>query len=170
MDDDTLDDSWIKAFKKLESDYDDFYKEAPTAAEMCFIYVNASNNVESVRKENFLLNNSNLSREDLISLIKNNQTMSGKKYKLISLAKYNITVSPEDVLHMLEMDDQTGQDYLTCERYLDQISFSDTVCVFQDVNALFFIFYEERTKTKKKGNTRRIIFKSNSRKTKRKRA
>ncbi len=96
--------------------------------------------------------------------------MSGKKYKLISLAKYNITVSPEDVLHMLEMDDQTGQDYLTCERYLDQISFSDTVCVFQDVNALFFIFYEERTKTKKKGNTRRIIFKSNSRKTKRKRA
>ena len=61
MDDDTLDDSWINAFKKLESDYDDFYKEAPTAAEMCFIYVNASNNVESVRKENFLLKSTPLS-------------------------------------------------------------------------------------------------------------
>ena len=79
MDDETLDDSWIKAFKKLESEYDDFYKEAPTAAEMCYIYVNASNDVESVRKENFLLNNSMISRADLIGLIKSHQAVNGKK-------------------------------------------------------------------------------------------
>ena len=170
MDDDTLDDSWIKAFKKLESEYDDFYKEAPTAAEMCYIYVNARNNVESVKKENFLLNDSCIPREDLITMIKNHQTVSGKKYKLISIAKYNITIAPQDVIHMLDMDDDAGEDYLTCEKYLNQIGFSDTVCVFQDVNALFFVFYEDRPKPKRRGDTRRIVFKTNTRKTKRKRA
>ena len=34
-----LDDAWLTEFYKLESEYNDFYKEIPRSAEVCFIYL-----------------------------------------------------------------------------------------------------------------------------------
>ena len=137
-----LDNSWITKFKEEEENYNDFYKEKPTSVKLYFMYVNRENLIEFIKTETILLNNeAKIEKNYLISIIKKNQICHNIKYKLLSLLKFNINIEPLEVL-----DINTSQNnYLTIEKYLHDIHFEDTVCIFQDINSLFFIFYEPNT-------------------------
>ena len=66
-----LDNSWIEQFKEEDSEYNNFYKEKPTSVKLCFMYINKEKEVEFIKKETILLNNnSDIEKNDLISLIK----------------------------------------------------------------------------------------------------
>ena len=151
-DDMNIDDKWLRDFKEQEKDYNDFYKEKPTSINLYFIYVNNQNVVEFFKNDKYLLNQEHIAKSDnailqkdvLLSIIKKNISLNGRNYKLISLLKFNLDVEPEDIINMT-LDKQNGSDYLSSEKEIKDIVFYDTICIFQDINSLFFVYQDRLT-------------------------
>jgi hypothetical protein len=61
---------------------------------------------------------------------------------LLSLLKFNLDIDPEDVIS-LAIHKMDGSEYLSSESVLRDIVFNDTVCIFQDINSLFLVYYEK---------------------------
>ena len=94
--DDELDVSWIEMYKNLEKDFDDFYKEKPENIQMFFLYVNLNDELETVNTNNYILDTkSNIPKDQLINVIRENRQKNGKKYRLKNLIKYNVTIDPK---------------------------------------------------------------------------
>lgn len=170
-DSDFLDESWVLQFKKEENDYNDFYMEMPTSIKLYFMYVNNENSIEIVKTEQFLLDDQGkITKEQLISIIKNQQIFYNTNYKLLSLLKFNINIHPLDVVsNTYSLSDD--KNYLSVEHYIQDIQFQDTVCILHDLNSLFFIFMERNENNKtSKNQTKKITINTNFRKTNKKRA
>jgi hypothetical protein len=167
--DDDIDDSWIKEFKKQEDIYNDFYKEETNSIKLFFLYVNASKTLESVKSDSLILEGEGVvTKDQLVSLIKDNQRNNSVRYRLLSLIKFNIDVEPNEVMSFIEGDDSNSNSFTTSEKYLNDIKFQDTICMLQDLNSLFFVFYEDK-RERSQSTTKKITFHSGMRKTRRKR-
>jgi len=164
-DDDT---TWIDKLSEAENLYNDFYKEEVLSITIYVLYVNKNNEVAHTQRERCLLQEKNvLSRDTIFSFIKRYQKKGEIKYKLLSLLRYNIGLDPTEINDFLTEDiasDMNLGRFITSEKYLNDIHYEDTIHMFQDLNALYFIFYEERDKTNKdhdgehnQSHTRRII-------------
>jgi len=170
-DTETIDESWVNQFKEEEEAYDDFYKEKVDNITLFFLYVNKEKELESISKEPYLLEEEEglITKDQLVSLIKKrqekhfNDNNNTKKYKLISLYRYNPCLDSEDVNSFIERnDDDNNNNFFFPERYLNDIVFNDTITIFQDLNSLFFIYYEKEVRTENNNNnnnntTRKII-------------
>jgi hypothetical protein len=153
-----LDVSWIERYKELEKDYDDFYKEKPENIEMFFLYVNQDSELETINTTTYILDLAGcIPRDNLINIIKEHRHKNGKKYNLKNILKYNITLEPEDVIHMLSVDNQEGRVFVTQESYNRDIHFADTVCILQNLNSLYFIFNETLLKSRRQHEVTRKI-------------
>jgi hypothetical protein len=149
-----LDDSWITQFKTEENEYNNFYKETPVSVKLYFMYVNKENIIEIVKTEHYLLNTEGkIKKENVVSIIKK---QGNTKYKLLSILKFNIDIEPEDVISNTCGDLNTHDNtYLSVEQYIQDIHFKDTVCIFHDINSLFFIFVERNDLMITSHNTRK---------------
>tara|TARA_Y100000768_G_C23962573_1_gene676137 strand:+ start:884 stop:1558 length:675 start_codon:yes stop_codon:yes gene_type:complete len=153
-----LDDEWLDKLKSIESDYNDFYKKNTENIELYFFYLNTNNEVETINKIQYILdNNSKISKNNIVKIIKENQNKNNKKYYLKYLVKYNITIDPEEIQHLLNVDNYEGKNYMSQETYNRDIYFSDSISILQDLNALYLIFSEINKKTSI--NTRKINIK-----------
>jgi len=142
-----INNKWLKEIKDTEKDYNDFYKEKPTSIKIYYLYVNKENEVSFCKTETYLLHTTNvkyatLNKDTLITIIKKNSFSNNINYKLISLLKYNLDIDPEDVIS-LSIHKMDGSEYLSSESVLRDIVFNDTVCIFQDINSLFLVYYEK---------------------------
>jgi len=157
--DEIIDTDWIEKLSQEEELYNDFYKEPVCAIKLYLLYVNKDNELQHIKHERYLLPENNvLSRDTIISFIKRYQQKGQIKYKLLSLLRYNIELEPTEITDFLNEDMKLNLGrFIQSEKYLNDIHYADTIHMFQDLNALFFIFYEESEK-KKKDHTRRIIF------------
>ena len=195
----SIDESWVNEFKEEEEEYNDFYKEKVDNITLFFLYVNKEKELESISKEPYLLEDENglITKDQLVTIIKkrqekhlndtinnnnNNNNNSNtnnhlknniKKYKLISLYRYNPCLDSEDVNSFIERNDYNklneneneneNENFFFPEKYLNDIVFDDTITIFQDLNSLFFIYYEKEIKpennnnTNNNNNTRKII-------------
>tara|TARA_Y100000741_G_scaffold96121_1_gene71412 strand:- start:492 stop:1028 length:537 start_codon:yes stop_codon:yes gene_type:complete len=145
-----LDVSWIEMYKDLEKNYDDFYKEKPENIEMIFLYINQESKLETINTTTYILDlNGSIPKNNLINIIKEHRYKNGKKYSLKNILKYNITLEPEDVIHMLSVDNKEGEAFLSQESYNRDICFADTVCILQNLNSLYFIFNETLSKSQR---------------------
>ena len=144
--DEILDTNWLDEFKAAERDYNEFYKEPVTSIRIYLIYVNKHNEIVNIHDDKCLLNAKGvLNRESIISLIKQNQMLFSVHYKLISLLKYNIDLEPTDINDFLKEDfNLSNKRFIHSEKYLENIQFQDSIRMFQDLNALFFIFNEDK--------------------------
>ena len=182
-DTETIDESWVNQFKEEEEAYDDFYKEKVDNITLFFLYVNKEKELESISKEPYLLEEEEglITKDQLVTLIKKrqenqekqfNDNNNTKKYKLISLYRYNPCLDSEDVNSFIERNDDENENknnnknnnnnFFFPERYLNDIVFNDTITIFQDLNSLFFIYYEKEVRTENNNNnnnntTRKII-------------
>jgi hypothetical protein len=154
--DEILDTSWIDDFKKTERIYNEFYKEPVKSINIYLMYVNKENELEHIHSDKCLLNeNGLLKREIIISFIKRYQLLFSIHYKLLSLLKYNIDLEPTDIKDFtLEDVTLSNKRFIHSERYLEDIHYNDSIHMFQDLNALFFLFYEEKPATM--NNTKRV--------------
>jgi hypothetical protein len=151
-DDLIIDDKWLKQEQK----YNDFYREKPTSINLYFIYVNNQNVVEFFKNDTYLLNQDQaqdqeqqspdaiLQKDVLLSIIKNNISLNGRNYKLVSLLKFNLDVEPEDIINW-KLEKKNGSDYLSSEKEIKDIVFYDTIGLFQDINSLFFVYQDKLT-------------------------
>uniref|UniRef100_A0A6C0CNN4 Uncharacterized protein n=1 Tax=viral metagenome TaxID=1070528 RepID=A0A6C0CNN4_9ZZZZ len=161
MEDFELDNNWIKKLERIERKYDLFYKDKQESIDIHSLFIK-NNEIIRTSREKMFIEDGKLSRDALIYFIKNNRKLNNVTYKLDSILKFNLTISPEDVVN-----DYWDNNYLTQERYMSDIEFSDTISVFQDINTLFILFsYPIRSNR----NTKKVyITNTYNRKTRRKR-
>lgn len=167
---DKLDDNWIIDFENKDKLYQDFYKDDNYFTNINFIYVNQENEIEKIISENFIMSTPNyITREEIIGILKKKSfnCENNKKYTLLSLLKYNISLNVEDVTTFLKVKSYSD-DFLISIKNIDTIKFDKTINMFQDLNDLFFIFYEKSDKKEIKNITKRVYFKSKYNKTIRK--
>jgi len=177
-----LNDDWIVNFENTDNLYKDFYKDDMFYTNIHFIYINTNNEIEKMKNETFLLSTPNhIKYEEILRILKKNNTNNdeSKKYSLLSILKYNISLNTEEIIPFLKCDLQDleyyNQKFLTSIKNIDKVYFEKTITMFHDLNDLFFLFYEKKTQeTQKQGynqnqnqeqkhphnNTKKVYFKS----------
>jgi hypothetical protein len=145
MEDEDLDLTWVNQHKDEEILYKDFYKEKVTSIKLTFIHVNLENTVTHIGNDIFFLETSGLINKDyLISLIKTHKTYKNTLYNFNSLYKFNIDINSEEINNYIADNDvDYSSRFFSQEKYLNNIYFKDTINIFQDLNTLFFVFYEK---------------------------
>lgn len=164
---DELDCSWINEFEKNEIEYASFYKEQIEALKINYIYVDKHNVIDNIHQESIIIENGKLDREKIIEIIKKNKKKNNIDYKLISILKYNITLEPEHIKNYI--NDDLNDDFLSKVDILQDIHFKDSINLFQDLNCLYIVFCDKRTRENKNKITKRIILSLLSKKKKTKR-
>ena len=100
----------------------------------------------------------------MIKVIKENEKLDKRKYKLISILVYNLTLKHEDLKNFLKNSD--NYNFMTNLKNIDDYGLESSINCLQNINTLFILFNED---TKKIGNnTRRIKFSLLQGKTRRK--
>tara|TARA_B110000483_G_scaffold225788_1_gene285793 strand:+ start:5406 stop:5882 length:477 start_codon:yes stop_codon:yes gene_type:complete len=140
-------------------EYSNFYKKDVENIELFFLYVNSANEIELVNKIDYLLTNKKkIPKKNIIKIVKDNEFKNNKKYKLSHIIKYNLTIDPEDIVHMLEADNKEGYNFISNESYRNDIYFSDSIRMLEDINSLYIIFTEAVQNNNK---SRKIKYTSN---------
>ena len=138
----TIDTRWLDEFKKNEQVYQDFYTEPVHSITLFFLYVNPQNEMEHIHTDLCLLTESGLlKREVIISYIKRYEMLNHIKYKLRTLLRYNINLEPAEINTFVNQTDHSPR-FFSSEKYLNDIRYEPTIHMFQDLNALYFIFHE----------------------------
>jgi hypothetical protein len=113
-----------------------------------------------------------ISHEEILEILKKNTTDNDKRYSLLSILKYNISLEPEDI--KLYLNNRSNEEYLSIIKNIDTIVFNKSVNMFHDLNDLILIFYEKTLELKKhdaNNSTKKIYLRclSNNKKTIKKR-
>ena len=141
-----IDNTWVDSYKTAEEDYNVFYNEKVSTIKVVNLYIDTENNVVNVTNDVLKLSSeSMIPREQLLAMIKSNKIAnSSSKYKLFSLVRYNINILPAEVEDFITNSNPEvyNQRFLTVENYIRDIYYSDTISIFQDINALYMIFKE----------------------------
>jgi len=162
-DDEILDTSWLKKFKKTENRYNHFYKEPLTSVRLYLLYIDKNKTLTSVDTIRCALDeNNSLKRDRLIALIKYYQLRAGINYKLNSLLRYNIDLNPDEINNYINEVNASGL-FLKAEKYLEDIHYNDSIQMFQKLNALYFIYFEDTHAST--GQTKKITLTEGKKKT-----
>ena len=163
-----LNNDWINKFDKTDNLYKDFYKDNLYYINIDFIYINKKNEIEKIKQESILLSVQNyITRDELIGILKRNTFDNNIKYSLMSILKYNITLDPDEIKNFLLSDDTTDYNdkFLIINKHIDTIKFEKTINMFQDLNNLFIIFYENPKENKTSNvntTTKKVYIKKNA--------
>ena len=143
-----LNDDWIEKFDKTDKLYQDFYKDDLYYIKLKIVYINRNNELEKIKQESFLMSKPNfISREEILQILKKNLFEDNRNYSLLSILRYNITLDSDDVKDYIYLSKQE-RNFLSIVKNIDAISFDKTINMFQDLNDLFFLFYEKSTELK----------------------
>lgn len=162
-----FDTSWILEFEETDKKYNDFYTEPIESVKLFILYVSKNNHLFHIKKDIASLENGCLPKDLLIKILKKYMQYNGKKYRPISILKYNINLEPEDV--EIYIKDDRNFNFLNIEKKIDTIYFDDTITLFQNINSIYIIFHESWRSWYNKTKKIYIKNKKNHRKTKNKR-
>ena len=156
-----LDDNWIHAFEETDKIYEEFYKDDLYHVNIRVIYVNRNNEIEKIKHETLLLTKPNyVTREDIIRILKSNVIDNARRYELLSILRYNITLEPDEVQSYLVGHDKS---FLSVIKQIDAVSFDKSISMFHDLNDLIFVFYEmDKRITIKRSTTKKIYLDTSS--------
>ena len=168
-----LNNEWIRKFDETDQLYKDFYKDDIYYTNLNIIYLNNDNEIEKIKQESFLLSQCNyITTEEIIQILKENMTDQSKKYSLLSILKYNITLNPENIMSYLSPDysiNSNSNDFLTSINHIMPITFEKSISMFHDLTDLIIIFYDKSVKTSRAHNvTKKIVLRSKHKNTHRK--
>ena len=152
-DEELEDTSWMDLLEKEEEDYKSFYKENVDIVKIFYTYVDSDNKIYNVKKDNLLIENNKINRDELIYILKKNKQNNNKNHKLISVLQYNIDLEPEDVLNYLKQKEKYN--FLTIVSKINDILWNDTINIFKNLNSLHIVYYEE---PKKKLSTTKKVY------------
>ena len=159
-----LNNEWIRKFDETDKLYKDFYKADIYYTNLNIIYLNSENEIEKIKQESFLLSRCNyITIEEIIQILKENMSEQSKKYSLLSILKYNITLNPENIMSYLSHDPSThNTDFLTSINHITPITFEKSIHMFHDLTDLIIIFCDKSVKSCSHNNvTKKIVLRSN---------
>ena len=146
-----LDTTIIDEFEKDDELYNDFYKDKIEQINLYILYVDNNNDLFHIKKDTATLNNGRLEKDDLKKLIRQYIRYENKKYRLISLLKWNITIEPDEISNYLRNEKEF--DFIKSIRNINSIEFEDSINLFHNLNSLYLVFHERwkllENKTKK---------------------
>jgi len=154
-----LNDDWINNFEKTDNLYKDFYKDELYYTNLNYVYVNKNNEIEKIRHESFIMSKPNyVTREEIIRILKVNTMEDGRRYGLLSILKYNITLDSQEIKNFLTTSEINlyNQQFFIPIKNIDDIFFEKTINMFQDLNDLIFLFYEKSNEVIKPNNSENI--------------
>jgi hypothetical protein len=161
-----LEDDWITKFNETDAIYKDFYKDDLYYVNLKFIYVNRVNEIEKIKYESFLLSKpNNISREEILQILKKSSIEDERKYTLLALLKYNITMDADDIQKYISSDEE--RTYLSIIKNIDSVPFDRTISLMHDLNDLILVFYEKSHELKEKNTnnlTKKIYLRENKNK------
>jgi hypothetical protein len=144
-----LDDEWINNFDKIDNLYKDFYKDDIYYIHLRILYINRNNEIDKIKNERFLMTNpNNITREEIIEILKKKSLDDKRRYTLLSILKYNINLEPDEINNYVNKN--YNNQYLTVIKNIDTITFEKSINMFHDLNDIIFIFYEKSSELKKK--------------------
>lgn len=160
-----LDDDWINEFEKTDKLYQDFYKDDLYYINLRVIYVNRNNEIDKITHESFLLTNkNNISREEVLGILKKISTDNERNYTLLSILRYNINLGPDEIKNYLS--NECNSNFLSVIKNIDAVTFEKSISMFHDLNDIIFILYEKSNELKKSNqdsnnnNTKKIYLRS----------
>lgn len=166
-----IDDSWKEDIKDDEKYYE-FYLSNVSFINITFMYINRDNEIIFCKSEKLHdIKKGKLNENQLIGLIKKNETLNDKKFTLENLFTYNITLRPNELVHFLQNESETKINLESQTKYfknystLEKIEFKDTIELFKELNELYFLYKERQTKN---NTTKKIYDTYNRNKTTRK--
>ena len=161
-----LEDDWITKFNETDAVYKDFYKDDLYYVNLKFIYVNRESEIEKIKYESFLLSKpNNISREEILQILKKSSIEDERKYTLLALLKYNITMDIDDIQKYISSDEE--RTYLSIIKNIDSVPFDRTISLMHDLNDLILVFYEKSHELKEKNTnnlTKKIYLRENKNK------
>ena len=152
-----LDIEWFKTQEEAELAYDEFYNRRIVSVQISIVYVN-NDTVVFIRHVQLPVYDNILKSSSIDELIMRHRILNNAKYKFQTMAKYNITITPKQILSC-----DYSSNYFTPINQMQDVRFSDTIACLDDVNELFVIL----SVCDKQLNTRRVRHK-NAQKTRRK--
>lgn len=129
---------------------------------LTFLYVDDNNELYSVKNRIELVENSIITRERLLYIIKENQYNMLQKHKLISLSYFNIDISKnmiEDIINK-----KINRNFFTTLEIVDTIKLNPSLNIFNKLNSIFYIY---KVISNTNNTTKKIIINNNNRKTRR---
>jgi hypothetical protein len=161
-----LEDDWITKFNETDAVYKDFYKDDLYYVNLKFIYVNRESEIEKIKYESFLLSKpNNISREEILQILKKSSIEDERKYTLLALLKYNITMDADDIQKYISSNEE--KTYLSIIKNIDSVPFDRTISLMHDLNDLILVFYEKSHELKEKNPnnlTKKIYLRENKNK------
>jgi len=168
IDGDIMNMDWITEYENEERYYTMFYPEPTKSIKVNLFYVNKKNEVEKIRERLLNLETENkITKEELLHLVKENQTFDKIKYKLVSILIYNITLKHDELRNFLRGTDK--YEFMASLKTVDDYELQSTINCLQSVNNIYIICKEEETNeaSTKMANTKRVRFNIAQKKTKR---
>ncbi len=89
------------------------------------IYVNHDSEIDRIKEEYTVMNDDEITREELLCLLKGNSRDNGLRYSILYILKYNIT--------------PLGNDFLTPIRKIESIAFENPD---DDLKELILVYFE----------------------------
>ena len=124
---------WFEEQEQIEKTYDIYYKSPVDFIWISLMYLN-DNEIEYIKKEKVFLNKGTLSKNTIVKYINKHKKLHTRLYKLFSLAMFNITITPEQILSF----DYKG-DYFKNIEHIEDIVYLDTISYLSSVNELFIL-------------------------------
>ena len=168
--DEDVDIKWIEEFQADEENYSMFYPDHIEELTVSILYVNKSKQIEKVSEKKITLMGKNeIHRNELVTLIKQNDKIDKRKYKLLSILVYNFSLHGDELKNFLK--DSRKYDFMTNLKQIDSYCLESTINCMHDINNLFMVFYEENPSditNKSNKQTKRVRFNLMNGKTRRK--
>jgi hypothetical protein len=165
--DEDLNMNWIEEFEKDEEKYSIFYPDNIEDLTVSILYINNNKELEKISEKKIKLDEGNkIHRNELITLIKQNERMDKQKYKVLSILIYNFSLQNDELKNFLRYGEK--YDFLTNLKHIDTYEMDQTINCLHDINNLFILFYEDLPCSKNSSKqTKRVKFNLIDKKTRR---
>jgi hypothetical protein len=156
FDDESIDLDFIEEFDKTMMQYRDFYKENVETIKVKFLYVNKENRLEKIKHDDLILKTPNIiTCGELIKILKSNNKVMNKYYKISSMCLYNVSIEADNIEKIKE------EHFLVNINHINDVIIEPTINILQDLNELLIIF-KEKEKQNNRVKSRKIHIKINN--------
>ena len=162
MEDDVLDESWIRDFQENDKLYEKYYLDDVYHIKVNSIYIDTSRNILNAKEDRILMNQLNvLTRDELLSIVKKNSVYNRNQFQLYTILKYNMDLDPTEVEDFLKKP-APPKPFLSLVSHIEDVPFHKTISMFQDLNDLYCVYRQKdpndrKNKTKKSKKTNKQI-------------
>ena len=158
---DDIEDEWINQIYEKEKELDKYYKNNIYFICINYVYVDIYKNILKIKKENIKITDNFLSKENILDIIKKNNKICRKEFKIFSICKYNFHIEIENISKY--NSDESNEEFFQNIKSIKDIYWQKTIPIFERLNCLYLFFTEKsdnktkkNRKNRKNGKTRKL--------------